>query len=123
MINYYLYSTSRFHILVDYQRTDFWLAGAHVSVLYKSRSYNDKTGQPTRSHRDGPVLLSRGYFLVKLQNDLYDFDFLQLIGKILNVSEVEFSKAPKTFSLQLLVSSLLLDCKLREVCFVFYIFK
>ena len=101
MIDYYLYSTSRFHILVEFplqfskqqntsrQSTDFWLVDIDFSVLSRSRSCNDRACQSKISHRSGPVLCLEGSFLAKLQNNVCDSAFLELIGRLLNASEVE----------------------------------
>lgn len=75
------------------------------------------------SQRRGDVS-SRSYFLLKLQNNVYDSAFLRLIGKLLIVSEAELSNVQITFDLQLMVSPLLLDRKLGEGYWVFFlIFK
>lgn len=55
---------------------------------------------------------------------MYDSAFLRLIGRLLIVSEAELSNVQIMFDLQLMVSPLLLDRKLGEVYWVFFlIFK
>ena len=58
-----------------------------------------------------------------VQFDMYESVFLQLIGILLNVSESQLSNVPVTSNLQFIVSSLSLDCRLREFCFAFSIFN
>lgn len=61
--------------------------------------------------------MSRRYVLVKLQNDMYDPAFLRLTGRWLNVAEAESSNISATFYLQLIVSFISFDRKLREFFF------